>query len=139
MLILWNGCPDRGVETVGRQARSSSARLDRPPLDHRLRAIPGFAVTVRAQDPSAFIKRIYTDRDFAFIHNGASNCSIRQPARSTNRTCRQAKQGFASVSAGARRSRTPHLFTWTCFQSMTVSRANKRTGYGRRRSVTCCS
>ena len=33
----------------------------------------GIAVTVRAQDPSAFIKRIYTDRDFAFTTNGASN------------------------------------------------------------------
>ena len=33
----------------------------------------GVAVTVRAQDPSAFIKRIYTDRDFAFTTNGASN------------------------------------------------------------------
>ncbi len=33
----------------------------------------GIAVTVRAQSPSAFIKRIYTDRDFAFTHNGASN------------------------------------------------------------------
>lgn len=33
----------------------------------------GIAVTVRAQDSSAFIKRIYTDRDFAFTTNGASN------------------------------------------------------------------
>lgn len=33
----------------------------------------GIAVTVRSQDPSAFIKRIYTDRDFAFTTNGASN------------------------------------------------------------------
>lgn len=33
----------------------------------------GIAVTVRSQDASAFIKRIYTDRDFAFTTNGASN------------------------------------------------------------------
>lgn len=33
----------------------------------------GIAVTVRAQDPSAFIKRVYTERDFAFTTNGASN------------------------------------------------------------------
>lgn len=33
----------------------------------------GIAVTVRAQDASAFIKRVYTDRDFAFTTNGASN------------------------------------------------------------------
>ncbi|MDQ2188040.1 ABC transporter substrate-binding protein [Alcaligenaceae bacterium A4P071] len=33
----------------------------------------GIAVTVRAQDPSSFIKRVYTDRDFAFTTNGASN------------------------------------------------------------------
>lgn len=33
----------------------------------------GIAVTVRAQDPSSFIKRIYTERDFAFTTNGASN------------------------------------------------------------------
>lgn len=33
----------------------------------------GIAATVRAQDPSAFIKRIYTDRDFALTTNGASN------------------------------------------------------------------
>jgi len=33
----------------------------------------GIAVNVRAQDASAFIKRIYTDRDFAFTTNGASN------------------------------------------------------------------
>ncbi|OZI38629.1 ABC transporter substrate-binding protein [Bordetella genomosp. 10] len=33
----------------------------------------GIAVTVRAQDPAGFIKRIYTDRDFSFTTNGASN------------------------------------------------------------------
>ena len=33
----------------------------------------GIAVTVRAQDPSAFIKRVYTDRDFSFTANGTSN------------------------------------------------------------------
>lgn len=33
----------------------------------------GIAVSVRAQDASAFIKRVYTDRDFAFTTNGASN------------------------------------------------------------------
>jgi peptide/nickel transport system substrate-binding protein len=33
----------------------------------------GIDVTVRAQDPSSFVKRIYTDRDFAFTTNGISN------------------------------------------------------------------
>ncbi|PKU22119.1 ABC transporter substrate-binding protein [Telmatospirillum siberiense] len=33
----------------------------------------GIDVTVRAQDPSSFIKRVYTDRDFAFTTNGMSN------------------------------------------------------------------
>jgi peptide/nickel transport system substrate-binding protein len=33
----------------------------------------GIDVTVRSQDASAFVKRIYTDRDFAFTTNGASN------------------------------------------------------------------
>lgn len=33
----------------------------------------GIGVTVRSQDASAFIKRVYTDRDFAFTTNGASN------------------------------------------------------------------
>jgi peptide/nickel transport system substrate-binding protein len=33
----------------------------------------GIAVAVRSQDASAFIKRVYTDRDFAFTTNGASN------------------------------------------------------------------
>ncbi|OZI51815.1 ABC transporter substrate-binding protein [Bordetella genomosp. 5] len=33
----------------------------------------GISVNVRAQDASAFIKRVYTDRDFAFTTNGASN------------------------------------------------------------------
>ncbi|MDO9711486.1 ABC transporter substrate-binding protein [Paracraurococcus lichenis] len=33
----------------------------------------GIAVDVRAQDIGAFIKRVYTDRDFAFTTNGASN------------------------------------------------------------------
>lgn len=33
----------------------------------------GIAVDLRAQDISAFVKRIYTDRDFAFVVNGASD------------------------------------------------------------------
>ncbi|SHG89778.1 ABC transporter substrate-binding protein [Pollutimonas bauzanensis] len=33
----------------------------------------GINVSVRSQDAAAFIKRIYTDRDFAFTTNGASN------------------------------------------------------------------
>jgi peptide/nickel transport system substrate-binding protein len=33
----------------------------------------GIAVTVRAQDASSFIKRVYTDRDFVFFTNGTSN------------------------------------------------------------------
>jgi peptide/nickel transport system substrate-binding protein len=33
----------------------------------------GIAVEVRAADPSAFVKRIYTDRDFDFTYNGHSN------------------------------------------------------------------
>lgn len=33
----------------------------------------GIAVDLRAQDISAFVKRIYTDRDFDFTVNGASN------------------------------------------------------------------
>ncbi|MFH0301564.1 ABC transporter substrate-binding protein [Bradyrhizobium sp. 31Argb] len=33
----------------------------------------GIAVDLRAQDISAFVKRIYTDRDFDFAVNGASN------------------------------------------------------------------
>jgi peptide/nickel transport system substrate-binding protein len=33
----------------------------------------GIGVDVRAQDMGSFIKRVYTDRDFAFTTNGASN------------------------------------------------------------------
>ena len=33
----------------------------------------GIAVDLRAQDMGSFVKRIYTDRDFAFTVNGASN------------------------------------------------------------------
>jgi len=33
----------------------------------------GIAVDLRAQDISAFVRRIYTDRDFDFVVNGASN------------------------------------------------------------------
>lgn len=33
----------------------------------------GIDVNVRAQDPPAFIKRLYTDRDYAFAVNGGSN------------------------------------------------------------------
>ena len=33
----------------------------------------GIAVEIRAQDMGSFVKRIYTDRDFAFTINGASN------------------------------------------------------------------
>ncbi len=33
----------------------------------------GIAVDLRAQDISVFVKRIYTDRDFDFVVNGASN------------------------------------------------------------------
>ncbi|HXZ06781.1 MAG TPA: ABC transporter substrate-binding protein [Paraburkholderia sp.] len=33
----------------------------------------GIAVQIRSQDASTFIKRIYTDRDFAFTTNGSSN------------------------------------------------------------------
>ena len=33
----------------------------------------GIGVDVRAQDMGSFVKRIYTDRDFAFTTNGASN------------------------------------------------------------------
>jgi peptide/nickel transport system substrate-binding protein len=33
----------------------------------------GIAVEVRAADPSAFVKRVYTDREFDFTYNGHSN------------------------------------------------------------------
>ena len=33
----------------------------------------GIAVEVRAQDLSAFVKRVYTDREFDFTYNGHSN------------------------------------------------------------------
>lgn len=33
----------------------------------------GIAVDVRAQDTGSFVRRVYTDRDFAFTTNGASN------------------------------------------------------------------
>jgi len=33
----------------------------------------GIAVDVRSQDMGSFVKRVYTDRDFAFTTNGASN------------------------------------------------------------------
>ncbi|HEY2133239.1 MAG TPA: ABC transporter substrate-binding protein [Acetobacteraceae bacterium] len=49
---------------------------DNRPLAEYLRATLGrigIGVDVRAQDIGSFIKRVYTDRDFAFTTNGASN------------------------------------------------------------------
>lgn len=49
-----------GLKPTGEIVRSSLAKI-------------GIDVTLRSQDLSAFVKRVYTDRDFSFTLNGHSN------------------------------------------------------------------
>jgi peptide/nickel transport system substrate-binding protein len=78
-----NALLDEAGYPRGSDGTRFSVVLDYNPISEDLRqtaeylrsalAKVGIAVTLRSQDLSAFVKRVYTDRDFAFTVNGHSN------------------------------------------------------------------